>query len=48
VTLSEVPRFLDDPEILCGSFTRFWNIVVPPPVESPRDRERVLARKLRT
>lgn len=48
VTLSEVPRFLDDPEILCGSFTRFWNEVVPKPVESPRDRERVLARKLRT
>lgn len=48
VTLAEVPRFLDDPDVLCGSFTRFWNQVLPPPVESPRDKERVLARKLRT
>ena len=48
VSLSEVPRFLDDPQTLCGSFTRFWNEVVPAPAASPRDRERVLARKLRT
>ena len=48
VELSETPRFLEDPDVLCGSFTRFWNQVVPAPVESPRDRERVLARKLRT
>jgi hypothetical protein len=48
VELSEVPRFLDDPDTLCGSFTRFWNEVVPAPVASPRERERILARKLRT
>jgi deoxyribodipyrimidine photo-lyase len=48
VDLAEVPRFLPDPDTLCGSFTRFWNEVVPAPVESPRDRERILARKLRT